>query len=147
MEPPPHMKDALIPAAAPYPWVLSAEHVLNPPNAFEVAWVYFSFTKINGFVIKFLHCPCLMVTLTSANVWQENEFETKHAAFGSASNFAVRQANPSCQRNVSINLLVTPLPTPAAGPGHFLAPPRPSPACSFPNMHPHAHTHMHTQVS
>ena len=57
--------------------MLSAEHVLNLPNAFEVAWVYFSFNKINGFVIKFLHCLCLMVTLTSANVWQENEFEMK----------------------------------------------------------------------
>ena len=30
--------------------MLSAEHVLNLPNAFEVAWVYFSFNKINGFV-------------------------------------------------------------------------------------------------
>lgn len=84
--------------------MLSAEHVLNLPNAFEVAWVYFSFNKINGFVIKFLHSPCLMVTLTSANVWQASELEMKHAVFESASNFAAGQSNPSCQRNIFINL-------------------------------------------
>jgi len=49
------MKGTLFLQQPLYPWVLSAEHVLNPPNAFEVAWVYFSFNKINGFVIKFLH--------------------------------------------------------------------------------------------
>lgn len=94
--------------------MLSAEHVLNLPNAFEVAWVYFSFNKINGFVIKFLHGLCLMVTLTSANVWQENEFEMKHAVLESASNFAVGQSNPSCQGNIFINLLSAPLPAPLA---------------------------------
>lgn len=35
-----------------------------------------------------------MVTLTSANVWQENDFEMKHAVFESASNFAARQIRP-----------------------------------------------------
>lgn len=74
--------------------MLSAEHVLNPPNAFEVAWVYFSFNKINGFVIKFLHGLRLMVTLTSANVRRENGLEMKHAVFESASNFAAGAIKP-----------------------------------------------------
>lgn len=82
--------------------MLSAEHVLNPPNAFEVAWVYFSFNKINGFVIKFLHWLCLMATLTSANVWEENEFEMKHAVFQSASNFALGQSKSCASETFSL---------------------------------------------
>lgn len=126
--------------------MLSAEHVLNLPNAFEVAWVYFSFNKINGFVIKFLHCLCLMVTLTSANVWQENEFEMKHAVFKSASNFAVGQSNPSCQRNIFINLLAVPRPTRLPGRGHFLVPPLPTLPFAFFQTHTCARTHTHTHI-
>jgi len=43
-----------------------------------------------------------MATLTSANVWEENEFETKHAVFQSASNFALGQSKSCASETFSL---------------------------------------------
>lgn len=84
----------------------------------------------------------------------------KHAVFESASNFAVGQSNPSCQRNVFINLRSKYAPACSAGRVRTLQLPSSPPSrlyllgsernthtCRHAHVHACTHAHTHHEVS